>query len=62
VGRRGKKHSKKPTLSLKARWLSWYASRSPVFRFGLKFGAWLALYYVLFSTPFFESALFFTLP
>jgi exosortase/archaeosortase family protein len=58
VGRRSKNRSKKPGLSLKARWLSWYASRSPVFRFGMKFGAWLALYYALFSTPFFEPAVF----
>jgi exosortase/archaeosortase family protein len=58
VGRGRKKHPKNPGLSLKARWLSWYADRSPVLRFGLKFGAALTLFYALLSTSFFDRALY----
>jgi exosortase/archaeosortase family protein len=36
----------------KARVISWYAERSPVWRFGLKFGALMALFYILVLTPF----------
>jgi exosortase/archaeosortase family protein len=58
VGHGRKKHSRKPELSLKARWRAWYAERSPVFRFGLNFGLWLALFYALLSTPLFDRALY----
>ena len=58
MGRRRKKSAKKPERSLKARLLSWYAGRSPVLRFGLSFGLWLALLYILLATPFFERALY----
>ena len=58
MGRRTKKRGRKARLSLKARWLSWYADRSPVFRFGLNFGLWLVLLYVLLALPFFDRVLY----
>ena len=58
MGRLRKNRAKSPELSLKARWLSWYASRGPVLRFGLNFGLWMALFYALLSTPFFDRALY----
>ena len=58
MGRRRKNRPKKSELSLKARWLAWYADRDPVFRFGLKFGVSLALLYALLATPFFDRTLY----
>jgi exosortase/archaeosortase family protein len=58
VGRGKKKHRRKPELSLKARFLAWFWAWWPVLRFGLKFGAALALFYALLSTSFFDRALY----
>ena len=58
MNRSKKNRSKKSELSLKARWLFWYENRSPVFRFGLKFGLLLVLLYVLLAIPFFDRALY----
>jgi exosortase/archaeosortase family protein len=58
VSRSKKNRSRKSGLSPKARWLAWYESRSPVFRFGLKFGLLLILLYVLLAVPFFDRALY----
>jgi exosortase/archaeosortase family protein len=58
VNRSKKNRSQKSELSLKARWLFWYENRSPVFRFGLKFGLLLVLLYVLLAIPFFDRALY----
>ena len=58
MSRSRKNRPKQPKLSLKARWLAWYASRSPVFRFGMNFGMWLALFYALLTTPFFDRTLY----
>lgn len=44
--------------SLQAHWQSWYAGKSPVFRFGLKFGALLVLLYALLATTFFDRLLY----
>jgi hypothetical protein len=33
---------------------SWYEGKSPVFKFALKFGGWMLLYYALGMTPFSE--------
>ena len=55
MARRRKNRPKEPGLSLKAHWLSWVAARAPVFRFGLKFGFGMVLFYALFSTTFFEN-------
>src|ERR1700683_2861290 len=49
---------KKPGLSFKARWLSWYVSQRPVLVFGLKFGGALILLYALLSLPLFDHALY----
>lgn len=43
--------------SLKAEWQSWYASKSPVLRFGLKFGILIVLFYGLSATSFFDRLL-----
>lgn len=58
MSRSKKNRSRKSGLSPKARWLAWYESRSPVFRFGLKFGLLLILLYVLLAVPFFDRALY----
>ncbi len=58
MSRHRKSRPRKPARSLKAQWLSWYAGRSPVFRFGLNFALWLALFYALLTTPFFDRALY----
>ena len=58
VSRNKKKRSDKPGLSLRERWRAWYASRGPVFRFGLNFGLWLGLFYAILTTPFFDRALY----
>lgn len=55
MGRRRKNRSDKSALSLKARWLAWYAGRGPVFHFGFKFGLLLALFYAFFSIPSLEN-------
>lgn len=47
-----------PKHSLKSRWLSWYGSKSPVLRFGLKFGALMLLLYGLLAMPFFDRLLY----
>jgi exosortase/archaeosortase family protein len=53
-----KKRTSNKEVSLKAGWRSWYADRSPVFHFGLKFGSLLVLLYVLLALPFFDRALY----
>jgi len=58
VSRSKKNRPGKNELSLKARWLAWYASRGPVLRFGLLFGLWLAVFYGLLATPIFDRALY----
>src|SRR5271170_1389451 len=58
MGRNRKNRSRKPGLSLKARWLSWYADKGPVLRFGLSFGLLLALFYALFATQFSDRILY----
>jgi exosortase family protein XrtM len=60
VARRRKNRSGKSELSLKAEWLAWYAGKGPVFRFGLNFGLWLALFYALLSIPFVEDHLLYS--
>ena len=52
---------KSPGRSHKAEWQSWYASKSPVLRFVLKFGLLLALFYGLSATPFFDRMLYYYL-
>lgn len=49
---------KKAEPSLKAEWQAWYASKSPIFRFGLTFGLALAFFYTLVSLPFFDRMLY----
>jgi len=44
--------------SLRARWTSWYANAGPVWRFGLKFGALMILFYILVLTPFCDRLLY----
>lgn len=44
--------------SLKAKWQSWYAGKSPVFQFGLKFAALMVLLYVLMATTLFDRFLY----
>ena len=41
-----------------ARWSAWYANTGPVWRFGLKFGALMVLFYSLILTPFFDQLLY----
>ena len=58
MGQRRKNRAGKPGLSLKARWISWYAGKGPVLRFGLSFGLWLVLLYAFLTMPFFDRALY----
>jgi exosortase family protein XrtM len=58
VGKRRKHSAKKAKLSPRTGWQAWHASRGPVFRFGLNFGLWLVLLYVLLAMPFFDRALY----
>jgi exosortase family protein XrtM len=44
--------------SLKSRMQSWYASKGPVIGFVLKFGVFMALYYVISLVPFFDRLLY----
>jgi len=53
-----KNHLNDTGTSLKARWRSWYAGKSPVFQFGLKFGALMVLLYALLATTFFDRLLY----
>lgn len=53
-----KSRQKSPERSLKAEWQSWYAGKSPVLRFVLKFGILLALFYGLSATPYFDRMLY----
>lgn len=53
-----KNRQKRPEPSFKAAWQSWYASKSPVLRFVLKFGILLALFYGLSATPWFDRMLY----
>ena len=58
MSRSKKNRSKKPEISLKARWQSWYERQRPVLNFGLKFGISLSLLYIFLSIPFFDGALY----
>ena len=58
MSRSKKSRPQQPSISLRTRFLAWYAARSPVLRFGLNFGLWLALFYALLTTPFFDRALY----
>jgi exosortase H (IPTLxxWG-CTERM-specific) len=53
-----KNHLNDTGTSLKAEWRSWYAGKSPVFQFGLKFGALMVLLYALLATTFFDRLLY----
>ena len=44
--------------SFKARWSAWYANTGPIWRFGLKFGGLMALYYLIVLTPFCDRLLY----
>jgi exosortase H (IPTLxxWG-CTERM-specific) len=44
--------------SFKARWFSWYANTGSVWRFGLKFGALMVVFYILILTPFCDRLLY----
>jgi exosortase/archaeosortase family protein len=51
-----------PAPAKKARtWRDWWASRSPVLRFGTGFSALMALYYAVALTPGFDRVLFYCL-
>ena len=41
-----------------SRWSLWYANTGPIWRFGLKFGGLMALYYVVVLTPFCDGLLY----
>lgn len=56
--RKWKSRQKSSELSLKAEWQSWYASKSPVLRFVLKFGILLAAFYGLSATAYFDRMLY----
>ena len=58
MSRSKKNRPRKPELSLKATWQSWYERQRPVLNFGLKFGISLALLYIFLSIPFFDNALY----
>ena len=47
-----------PKSSLKSRWSEWCAEHGPVWRYGLKFGAMMALFYILVLTPFCDRLLY----
>ena len=53
-----KSRQESPERSLKAEWQSWYAGKSPVLLFVLKFGILLALFYGLSATPWFDRMLY----
>ena len=58
MSRGNKKPSRHNPPSLKAEWQSWFANKSPIFLFGLKFGLLLVLYYGVVATPFCERLLY----
>ncbi len=47
-----------PGSSLKSRWAGWYGNVGPVWRFGLKFGGLMGLFYILVLTPFCDRLLY----
>ena len=49
---------KSPERSLKGEWQSWYAGKSPVLRFVLKFGILMALFYALSATSYYDRMLY----
>ena len=53
-----KSRQKSRERSLKGEWQSWYASKSPVLRFVLKFGILMALFYGLSATPYYDRMLY----
>jgi exosortase/archaeosortase family protein len=53
-----KSRQKSPERSLKGGWQSWYASKSPVLRFVLKFGILMALFYGLSATSYYDRMLY----
>ena len=50
--------SEPATGSFRLRWSAWYANTGPVWRFGLKFGALMVIFYALILTPFFDHVLY----
>lgn len=43
---------------LQTRWSAWYANTGPVWKFALKFGALMGLFYGLILTPYFDQLLY----
>lgn len=56
--RKQKKRLSPPKWSLRGRLVSWYETKGPVFRFCLKLGAMMALFYALMATPYFDQMLY----
>ncbi len=52
------KRRKNDQPSLVAEWRTWFAGKSPVFRFGLKFGLLMAVLYILLALPWCDRMLF----
>ena len=44
--------------TLRVRWAAWYANTSPIWKFALKFGALMTLFYGLILTPYFDQLLY----
>jgi exosortase family protein XrtM len=55
---KSKKEEKSAGFSFKAKAQSWYAGKSPVFKFGLKFASLMVLLYALLSTDYFDNILY----
>jgi len=53
-----KKRQKSPERSLKAEWQFWYTSKSPIFRFVLKFSILMGLFYGLLATTYCDRMLY----